>query len=213
MQPAAPHHTDPALGAALFAAWSGDPAVVVASPPGAGKTRLVVHLAEQLNRRAALTVAIATQTRAQVLDVTNRAAAIGARVALLGVRDSHRPIDLHSQAGYLKGTAHLARWKGVVVATTARWLWVNERDYTADVCIVDEAWQMTYADLGGLGPLSAQVVLVGDPGQISPVVTGDCRRWQGWSAGPHRAAPDALLAAYPDAVTRLRLRRTWRLGP
>jgi MoxR-like ATPase len=57
----------------LFAVWSGDPAVVVASPPGAGKTRLVVHLAEQLNRRAQLTVAIATQTRAQVLDVTNRA--------------------------------------------------------------------------------------------------------------------------------------------
>ena len=134
---AAPHHTDPTLGAALFAAWSGDPAVVVASPPGAGKTRLVIHLAEQLNRRAGLTIAIATQTRAQAFDVTNRAAAIGARVALLGVRDAHRPMDLHAQAGYLKGAAHLSRWKGVVVATTARWLWVNERDYTADVCIVD----------------------------------------------------------------------------
>jgi hypothetical protein len=121
----------------LFAAWSGDPAVVVASPPGAGKTRLVVHLAEQLNRRSSLTVAIATQTRAQVLDVTNRAAAIGAKVALLGTRDSHRPMDLHPQAHYLQGTAHLGRWKGVVVATTARWLWVHERDYVAEVCIVD----------------------------------------------------------------------------
>jgi hypothetical protein len=69
---AAPHHTEPTLAAALFAAWSGDPAVVVASPPGAGKTRLVVYLAEQLNRRAGLTVAIATQTRAQVLDVASR---------------------------------------------------------------------------------------------------------------------------------------------
>jgi hypothetical protein len=187
--------------------------VVVASPPGAGKTRLVVYLAEQLNRRAGLTVAIATQTRAQVLDVTNRAAAFGARVALLGVRDSHRPVDLHPQAGYLKGAAHLGRWKGVVVATTARWLWVNERDYTADVCIVDEAWQMTYADLGGLGPLSAQVVLVGDPGQITPVVTGDSRRWQDLPAGPQRAAPEALVAAYPDSVTRLRLSTSWRLGP
>ena len=48
-KPAAPHETDPAVAAALFAAWSGDPAVVVASPPGAGKTRLVVHLAEQLH--------------------------------------------------------------------------------------------------------------------------------------------------------------------
>src|SRR5436305_2074727 len=72
---------------------------------------------------------------------------------------------------------------------------------------------MTYADLGGLGPLSAQVVLVGDPGQIAPVVTGDSRRWQTWAAGPHTAAPEALTAAYPEAVTRLRLDRTWRLGP
>lgn len=209
----APHHSDPPLAAALFAAWSGDPAVVVASPPGAGKTRLVVHLAEQLNRRAQMTVAIATQTRAQVLDVTNRAAAIGTKVALLGTRDSHRPMDLHPQAGYLKGTAQLSRWKGAVVATTARWLWVNERDYTAEICIVDEAWQMTYADLGGLGPLSAQVVLVGDPGQIAPVVTGDSRRWRDVPAGPQRAAPEALVAAYPDSVTRLRLSSSWRLGP
>ncbi|MDQ6669258.1 MAG: AAA family ATPase [Chloroflexota bacterium] len=187
--------------------------MVVASPPGAGKTRLVVHLAEQLNRRAALTVAIATQTRAQVLDVTNRAAAIGAKVALLGTRDSHRPMDLLPQAGYLKGAANLSRWKGVVVATTARWLWVSERDYVSDVCLVDEAWQMTFADLGGLAPLSAQVVLVGDPGQIAPVVTGDSRRWRDVLAGPQRAAPEALVAAYPLSVTRLQLSTTWRLGP
>jgi hypothetical protein len=210
---AAPHQTDPTLAAALFAAWSGDPAVVVASPPGAGKTRLVVHLAEQLHRRAGLTVAIAAQTRAQALDVTNRAAAVGARVALLGARDSARPLGLDARARYLEGAAYLGRWRSVVVATTPRWLWVSDQSYTADVCLVDEAWQLTYADLGGLGPLSGQVVLVGDPGQIAPVVTGDARRWQGWAAGPQRAAPDALPAAYPDAVSRLQLDQTWRLGP
>jgi hypothetical protein len=198
---------------ALFAAWSGDPAVVVASPPGAGKTSLVVQLAEQLNRRAGLSIAIDTQTRVQALDVTNRAARIGASVALLGTRESRRPLGLEPRAHYLAGVADLRRWRGVVVATTARWLWVHERDYTAEVCVVDEAWQLTWADLGGLGPLSAQVVLVGDPGQISPVVTGDSRRWEHLAAAPQRAAPEALLAAYPDSVTRLRLPCTWRLGP
>jgi len=64
---------------------------------------------------------------------------------------------------------------------------------------------MTFADLGGLAPLSAQVVLVGDPGQIAPVVTGDSRRWRDIPAGPQRAAPEALVAAYPESVTRLRL--------
>src|SRR4051794_41385936 len=92
------HQTDPTLAAALFAAWSGDPAVIVASPPGAGKTRLVVHLAEQLQRRAGLKIAIAAQTRAQALDVTNRAGAIGASVALLGSRESRRPSGLDPHA-------------------------------------------------------------------------------------------------------------------
>jgi hypothetical protein len=209
----APHETDPILAAALFAAWSGDPAVVVASPPGAGKTRLIVHLAEQLQRRAGLVVAIAAQTRAQALDVAGRAAAAGGNVGLLGSREDRRPPGLHPHASFLAGVAQLSHWRGIVVATTARWLWVNERSFNADVCLVDEAWQMTYADLGGLGPLTPQVVLVGDPGQIAPVVTGDSRRWQTWSAGPQRAAPEALIAAYPDTVTRLQLPHTWRLGP
>jgi hypothetical protein len=56
-------------------------------------------------------------------------------------------------------------------------------------------------------------VLVGDPGQIAPVVTGDARGWRDWSAGPQRPAPEALLAAYPESVTRLNLEHTWRLGP
>ena len=173
----------------------------------------MVHLAEQLHRRAQLKIAIAAQTRSQALDVASRAAAIGGRVGLLGARESQRPEGLDQRATYLQGVAQLRTWRGIVVATTARWLWTSERDYTADVLVVDEAWQMTYADLGGLGPLSAQVVLVGDPGQIAPVVTGDSRRWRDWSAGPQRAAPEALLAAYPDSVTRLRLLHTWRLGP
>jgi AAA domain len=210
---AAPHHTEQTLAAALFAAWTGDPAVVVASPPGAGKTRLVVHLADQLHRRAGLDVAIAAQTRAQALDVTNRAAAIGAQVGLLGSKDAARPLGLDPRARFLAGARYLHRKQSVVVATTARWLWVKESDYTADVCLVDESWQLTYADLGALGPLSDQVVLVGDPGQIAPVVTGDARRWQTWATGPQRAAPEALLAAYPNAVTRLQLCHTWRLGP
>jgi hypothetical protein len=187
--------------------------VVVAAPPGAGKTRLVVHLADQLQRRAGLRVAIAAQTRHQAVDVAVRAAAIGAQVGLLAAKDSARPPGLDPRVHYLAGASHLGRWHGVAVTTTARWLWVNERAYTADVCIVDEAWQLTYADLGGLGSLSAQVVLVGDPGQIAPVVTGSSRRWATWAAGPHRAAPEALVAAYPDAITRLHLPHTWRLGP
>jgi hypothetical protein len=125
--------SDSTVAAALFAAWSGDPAVVVAAPPGAGKTRLVVDLADQLQRRAGLRVAIAGQTRHQAVAVASRAAAIGAKVGLLGQKDSARPPGLDPRVHHLPGTAHLGHW----LATTARWLWVSEQAYTADICIVD----------------------------------------------------------------------------
>lgn len=67
--------------------------------------------------------------------------------------------------------------------------------------VVDEAWQATYADLGALGAFAPQVVCVGDPGQIDPVVTGATRRWADTPTGPHLPAPVALLAAHHDAVS------------
>ncbi|MFN2504441.1 MAG: AAA domain-containing protein, partial [Acidimicrobiales bacterium] len=58
-----------------------------------------------------------------------------------------------------------------------------------------------------------QVLMVGDPGQISPVVTGDTSRWAHYRAAPHRPAPQALMAVAGDDVTHLRLPATCRLGP
>src|SRR6516162_772495 len=49
----------PETAQALLAAWSGDPLVIVPSPPGAGKTRLVVLLAAALAERAGMRVGVA----------------------------------------------------------------------------------------------------------------------------------------------------------
>lgn len=202
--------TNPALARALFTVWSGDPAVVVDSPPGAGKTHLITHLAHQLRTRAGMTVAIAAQTRAQALDVANRTAATGAPTALCVRSPRERPAGLDpavkaTSSGAMSAAAH------VVVATTARWQWSKMPRH--DVLLVDEAYQLTFGDLGTLGALADQVVLVGDPGQIAPVVTGSTRRWENWAAGPHVPAPQALVAAHGDDVSVLRLPQTWRLGP
>jgi hypothetical protein len=207
------HLRNPTLARALFAVWSGDAAVVIDSPPGAGKTHLITNLAHQLHSRAGMTVAIAAQTRAQAVDVANRTAAIGTPTVLHVDAEKGRPRDLDAAVG-LTASKGLRPGAGVIVATTARWQWVPaNRTVHFDVLLIDEAYQLTFADLGTLGGLADQFVLVGDPGQIDPVVTGATRRWDTLSTGPQNPAPAALVAAHGDDVARLRLPQTWRFGP
>lgn len=207
------HLIDPDLGAVLFATWSGDPAIVVASPPGAGKTRLITHLAAQLHSRAGLRVCIAAQTRAQTADICGRLAMLDQPVHHLGAATGTRPAGLHPKVNHVAGAPRLRTTNGIVVATTARWLWTETDLHGADVVLIDEAYQMTYADLSAVGSLAPQIVLVGDPGQIDPVVTGATHRWAGQQSGPQVPAPTALLAAHGSAIARHDLTRSWRCGP
>jgi len=205
--------SDPVTAQVLHAAWSGDPAVVVPSPPGAGKTRLVAMLAAALAERAQLRVGVAAQTREQAVEIARRVGALTDTAALMWA--SGQPLPDSGATGVLRGAQvrYPSTGGGILIGTTARWLFSEPSVVAADVLVVDEAWQCTYGDLGALGAHAGQVVCVGDPGQIDPVVTGDTTRWRTNPAGPHVSAPDGLLAAHGDAVGVVTLRHTWRLGP
>ncbi|MFE5309912.1 AAA family ATPase [Isoptericola sp. NPDC056605] len=214
--PAAVILDDPTTAGVLHSAWSGDPAVVVPSPPGAGKTRLVALLAAMLAVRADLRVGIAAQTRDQAAEIARRLGALDYPARLVWPAKQPAPdLDPGGAARVVQGRSvrYPNSGGGVIIATTARWTYADPRDLACDVMIVDEAWQATYADLGALGAFAAQVVCVGDPGQIDPVVTGQTRRWADSPTGPHVPAPVALRAAHGDAVSVVTLRHTWRLGP
>jgi len=205
--------SDPVTAQVLHAAWSGDPAVVVPSPPGAGKTRLVAILAAALAERAQLRVGIAAQTREQAVEIARRVGALTDTAALMWA--GGQPLPDSGATGVLRGAQvrYPATGGGILIGTTARWLFSEPSVVACDVLVVDEAWQCTYGDLGALGAHAGQVVCVGDPGQIDPVVTGDTTRWRANPAGPHVPAPAGLLAAHGDAVGVVTLRHTWRLGP
>lgn len=203
----------PETAQALLAAWSGDPLIIVPSPPGAGKTRLVVLLAAALAERAGMRVGVAAQTRAQAEQIARRIGAYTGRAVLMWperhpLPDTGRVPAVTGQGAGFPGTAG-----GVLIGTTARWQLCDPRRHLCDLMLIDEAWQATYADIGALGAFARQVLCVGDPGQIDPVVTGAVSRWADDPRGPQLPAPDALAAAYPGAVTRIRLPDTWRLGP
>ncbi|SIJ06064.1 recombinase B [Mycobacteroides abscessus subsp. abscessus] len=207
----------PKLARILLAAWSGDAATLVPACPGAGKSRLVALASAALAHRAGLRVAVAAQTREQARELAVRITALSDKSALI-VSGNRARAAVTGSAAAQTVSVNRVRWSrpcggGILIGTTARWLYVDPDLAAADVLVVDEAWQATYADMGALGALARQVVAVGDPGQIAPVVTGSTARWSGQATGPHQSAPAALLAAHGDAMTVFELTDSWRLGP
>lgn len=212
---------------ALAAAWSGKRLMVVCSPPGGGKTSLLAIVAAHLRVQADLRVAIACQRNSQALDLCNRMAQLAPAcpVQLFTRRGARRPGQLDQAASHANrqpvddpaklkaGEEPVDSGRHVVVGTTARMAWLDLDGFACDVLLVDEAWQLTYADWLALAPLAQQCVLVGDPGQIDPVVTVDTSRWDRMVRAPHRPAPEALQAGGDVAVTRLTLPASRRNGP
>ena len=203
----------PETARALLAAWSGDALTIAPSPPGAGKTRLVVLLAAALAERAGMRVGVAAQTRAQAEQIARRTGKYTGRAQLMWpvghpLPDTGRVPAVTGQGAGFPGSAG-----GILIGTTARWLLCEPHRHSCDLMLIDEAWQATYADVCALGAFAPQIVCVGDPGQINPVVTGAVSRWQDDPQGPQVPAPDALAAAYPGEVTWIQLPDTWRLGP
>jgi hypothetical protein len=203
----------PATAQIVLAAWAGEAAVSVPSPPGAGKTRLITLLGGALAHHADMRVGIAAQTREQAIEIARRAGRAGCAAKLMWPKSKATPASGTTPAVSGAQIRFPADQGGIIIGTTARWKYCDPRDLGCDVMLVDEAWQATFGDLGALGAFAEQVVCVGDPGQIAPVVTGATTRWAASPRGPHLPAPEALLAAHGDAVTVLPLRHTWRLGP
>lgn len=203
----------PETAKALLAAWSGDPLIIIPSPPGAGKTRLVVLLAAALAEQAGMRVGVAAQTRAQAAQIARRTGAHTLRATLMWARGQPFPDTGPVPAVTGNGAGFPGSAGGILIGTTARWTRSEPLSIACDLMLVDEAWQATYADVCALGAFATQIVCVGDPGQIDPVVTGAVTRWDNDPQGPHLPAPSALADAHPAAVTWIRLPDTWRLGP
>lgn len=79
-----------------------------------------------------------------------------------------------------------------------------------DLMVVDEAYQVTFSDAMAAADCAEQVLMVGDPGQIGPVVTQNTAAWDRMRSAPHRRAPE-VFAAREDA-TVLQMDATYRLG-
>ncbi|MFF4356003.1 AAA domain-containing protein [Streptomyces sp. NPDC001604] len=186
--------------------------VVVDSPPGAGKSTLVVRAALEL-ADAGRPLMIVAQTNAQVDDLVLRLAEKNRELPVGRLHSSDTdPYDKalddlpnvrkSAKAGELTGLA-------VVVSTAAKWAHVKV-DEPWRHAIVDEAYQMRSDALLAVARLFERALFVGDPGQLDPFSIVGSEQWAGLSYDPSASAVTTLLAHNPE-LPQHRLPVSWRL--
>ncbi|BCJ58322.1 AAA domain-containing protein [Micromonospora endophytica] len=184
--------------------------VVVDSPPGAGKSTLVVRAAVEL-AGAGEPLMIIAQTNEQVDDLIDRLArkAPELRVGRLSASD-YRPsarVKAHGQVRVAAKVTDLAA-SAVVVGTAAKWATVTEGCWPW--AIADEAYQMRSDALLRVAGRFERALFVGDPGQLDPFSTVEVGRWAGLSWDPMQSAVAVLLRHNPQLPVH-RLPVSWRL--
>lgn len=183
--------------------------VVVDSPPGAGKSSLVVRVATVLAAQGEQVVIIA-QTNSQVDDLIVRFltrhadTSIGRLSAKNYVPTTgvlHPSVLINSDINALSGC-------GVIVGTAEKWKFVTTGSWSW--AIIDEAYQMRSDLLLRIINRFEHTLFVGDPGQLDPFSTVDIERWAGLSWDPMQSAVAVLLRHSPDTPV-LHLPVSWRL--
>jgi hypothetical protein len=210
--------TDPRLAhaSAVTTIWehltAGSRTVVVDSPPGAGKSTLVRELTRRLVAGGA-DVPIVVQTNDQADDLVGALVrevdgtfAIG-RLHASGWEPPpsfpRRGVRLSAKVEELAGCR-------VIVATAAKWAFSPGR--TFELGLVDEAYQMSAAALVRIGDLFDRLLLVGDPGQLSPFTVADEHAVRSLSNWPLATAAGVVLRHHPDTPV-VPLPVSWRLAP
>ncbi|MEU0752849.1 AAA domain-containing protein [Streptomyces albogriseolus] len=206
---AAARATDAILHDTLHGAARG---VVVDSPPGAGKSTLVVRAALEL-AEAGRPLMVVAQTNAQVDDLVLRLAEKNPDLPVGRLHSSDtdpydKALDALDQVRTSAKAADLAGLP-VVLSTAAKWAHVKNVEPWQHA-IVDEAYQMRSDALLAVAGLFERALFVGDPGQLDPFSLVGAEQWAGLSYDPSGSAVTTLLAHNPD-LPQHRLPVSWRL--
>lgn len=181
----------------------GHPLVIVPSPPGAGKTSLV-EAATAAALHHGLRVLVAAPRAEQTYDFIRRLLEDyqPMQIEALLARERDLPDDL-TAAGIPdpRRPADVVGGTGVVVSTVDK-LVDSAPDFGPrpfQLLIVDEAWQVTYGNLLPLLTLAGQVLVVGDAGQLPPLVRSETHRFEVREHHVHWPAPKELMRRHPGA--------------
>lgn len=197
-----------ALARVLYQVMSGKPIVVVPAPPGGGKSTLVAQLVSQLHMREDFTIVVAVPTKNAGAELAKRiheelggvfnddSGHMESRVKWAITSDTLKPAELE----------HTVRDTKISIRTVASCV---SSPPQCDVMIIDEAWQCINADVAPASDKADQIIMVGDSGQIGPVITIDVSMFKGDFA-PHLQAPISFGKMEHAATVPINV--TYRLG-
>jgi len=192
---------DDALRAILDTQWSREPAIILRSPPGAGKTGIVERMAAQGIGVMHERVMVTTQTNEQAFDVARRLCMGFTRLPFHMM--TSEKLDIPAPIAALPNLSVIHHFRDVpagpcvVIGNAKKWSWFDADHQVFDLQIIDEAYQLPDYGYHMISGLASRQALIGDPGQIDPVVQAELERWRCDPAGPHVAAPLALLERHP----------------
>ena len=204
-----------AIADILAAMRRAERGVVVDSPPGAGKSTLVVRVALDLVQAGERVIVIA-QTNDQVDDLTDALASRAEAVMKVAVgrlaAGSHAIPGRVLRHGCVAAATSLADLDGcpVILSTAAKWATVRLPGEPWPWAIVDEAYQMRSDLLLRVAGLFEKALFVGDPGQLDPFSTVETDRFAGLPWDPMSSAV-AVMLANNEGIPVLRLPVSWRL--
>lgn len=171
----------------------GGKVAVIKAPPGSGKTYTLIQVLSTLVAEG-MRISVAAQTNSQANDICLRWSKDHPeiRVARFSSKGLRTPNDFPSSVVWVSDKKELPQGPGITVGTTAKWS-LTDLTEPYDLLAIDEAWQMSWAELMQCAVVSEKFLMIGDPGQIPPVVPIDVRRWETSPRAPHEAAPEVVL--------------------
>jgi hypothetical protein len=208
VSPAAAHAA--AVAQVIAHVESGARATVVNSPPGAGKSTLVRTVAQRI-AQTGIVVPIITQTNDQADDHVRVLRQSGLRIGRLHAHNYSPPERHPNNQRDLRQLLDC----NIIVAPAAKWKTLNARenhDWSPHLGIIDEAYQMSSAALAAVAGFHHRLLLVGDPGQLSPFTTADMRTLRSSITWPLDTAAHTVLTNVPTSP-QVELPVTWRLPP
>ena len=171
---------------------------VIKAPPGSGKTHILLTVISHWVSHEKMRIAIGTQTNAQALDVANRFAKDHPKIPVtLWLKSSgNDPAGVDPKIRIVRKPDEVPDHPCVVIATVSKYGYATTHN-PFDVLAIDESWQMPWEAFMATAPVSKRFLMIGDPGQIPPVVRVEPKRWETASRAPHLPAPQ-VVANDPD---------------